>query len=366
MPAKKKKRGTKKPGRKGQSRRAMALKAGEKARILVVAVGERGILTDVYSSPPTPTLRQAIIPALGRALEDPPYSHPRTTFQIDYVDGMPGQDLYAATNTYVDRYHGPHLVLTIASSATKAAREVFGTQPTDTPVVFVVISNPIYEGIVYSHSEPGGNTTGVSTLLSQTAAKAIRIFMDKVTSLSKVLWMHRDMFPPAHLAFDSLCDAATAMGKTPDRQLVKDLKGINSVIDSNKLPKRDPTKAPETGLFVAPDDLVVSYGAKVISRTQGKKSLPTFFQVLEFVKDSPNVEESALGAYGIPGDTIGTQAAEFVDKIVWGKQKPGTLRVKELKDDSYFQFWWNNEVARKLRCPTLTQGPGGADKVFQP
>ncbi len=354
------------------------MSAGPK-RILAVGVGEsQKLLFNVTNASSQPPLRHAIIYGLADALQRT-YGHAPGSFVIDYVeaDVRPGEGTWDKPQTalkkaimaYANKQGHPDLVFPIASTATWAAQETFGKQAGNTPIVFVVVSDPMAEEVVEYLTAPGGNTTGVSTCHRQMAATAVgkflKVFKDHNQPLGTICWMHRKNFPPSHNAYAHILHTLKSNNIARDHRLVKDRKHVSNLLAGNTVASQAGMAFPTVGLFVAPDDMVVSHWQTVISRAQDGKKIPTFFQVLEFARADPNDPNKpcALGAYGIPGNTVGVEAAELVHKILWQNKAPGDLEVKVLDDEKrYFQLWWNNDVARALRAPRLTATE--ADQIF--
>jgi ABC-type uncharacterized transport system substrate-binding protein len=318
------------------------------------------MVTDVVSNAIEWPKMRAIIKGLNDRLDF--LKGPDYTFQIDYVEWEPHQ-LEDAVRTYLD-INSPDLVLPIATTATRAAQTIFGSTSDSKPIVFTVISHPVEQGIVPTLVTPGGNTTGISTRLSQTAPECLRKFREKVgTTLEKVCWVYRLKFDPSEAAAKYLIAVANSL--TPPLQckrlvpipktreeVVKRLRGSGP----DDLPTGDLNHAPRKGLLVVPDDLVVSHGDVIIDIAQGAKKIPVFFQVMEFVRNG-DYRVSALGAYGIPGRTTGREAAEHVNKVLRGVPA-GAIDVKELTDPSCYELWWNNTVATYFQVPTLSPGQG--------
>ncbi len=351
--------------------------------ILAVGVGTGAIQYDV-TNPAAPPLRHAIIYGLKDALLSPPYSYPVGSFTIDYVEAdvesgtfeQEQHTLQAAIRHYLNTFPPdipwrdkpqPKLILPIASTTAAAVRDEFWTDPRKIPIVFVVISDPVYERLVNSLSQPGGNATGVSTQMSQVAPRAVekflRVFKDHNRPLGEVCWMHREKFPPSDLAFGSIRQTCINHNATPDRQLVNDRQHVDRLV-RDTVESQIGKPSPTLGMFISPDDMVVSNWQNVITLAQQEKGVPTFWQVLEFVKPDPNTpaRPCALGGYGIPGKTVGERTAEIVDKVLKGT-KPGEIAVTVL-DETYYKLWWNNDVARALHAPRLTEAE--ADQIFGP
>ena len=82
-------------------------------------------------------------------------------------------------------------ILTFSSPGVQAARKATGA----IPIVFTGVSDPVGLGLVASLAHPGGNTTGVSTLLTgDLVGKQLQILKEVIPRVSRVatLWNPRD------------------------------------------------------------------------------------------------------------------------------------------------------------------------------
>jgi len=62
------------------------------------------------------------------------------------------------------------------------------------PIVFVVASDPVADGLVESLARPGGNVTGVTTVATALAGKRLELLKETIPKLSRVavLWDSQD------------------------------------------------------------------------------------------------------------------------------------------------------------------------------
>ncbi len=335
-------------------------------KILVAAVGTGGTQRNIIQNENDDLsgFKRTILRGLVRELKK---NHPPARdFNIDYVEEQPGIRFAEAVRNAIKAAEAEPekpdlLIFPIGSSARVAAHAATQTLTKKYPTVFVAISDPVEDDAVDSLARPGRNATGVSTYLRQTAHKCLQQFVGNVQKLQggTVLAMHQPFFPPVVRAMAELRRVARTYGVDLECWIVGDRNHLHTEI----LPALLKAEEPPRGLLMVPDDLVASEAQEVI-RNAHSGGIPVFAPQLEFVK--PDREKAcALGAFGILGDAVGVEAAEFVHKILWGNENAGNLPVKVLDDEKkYFQFWWNNNVAKQLGCPILTVGPGGPDQVF--
>lgn len=321
-------------------------------KILAVAVGpgqsqRPAVQPNVIQGGQVNRLRP-IIQGMVQGLQAFGYS-PGGSFDVDYAEAEPHL-LRLLLRTAV-KESKPDVIFTVASSARQAAQAVTRT----IPIVFTVVSDPIEERAVKSTALPGTNTTGVRTMLRHTAADCLELFKAMVPSLKTVYAMHQPGFPPAVHAMPRLRQTAKRLRIAFLPQVVRRRGDIADRLKA--LSQAGPPGRPQVGLLVVPDDLVVSEGYNVI-HVAHSDGIPTFFPVVEFVNSTP---QSALGAYGIPGQAAGEAGAAYVHKILQGA-RPAHLPVKRAGG---FEWRINNSiVAKNLNITIPHHVLQAADQVF--
>ena len=84
----------------------------------------------------------------------------------------------------------PDIIVAVAPQPARAAKDAAGA----IPVVFVAVADPIAAGLVPSLARPGGNVTGLSTLVpGGFAGKSLQLLKEAVPTASRigVLWNSR-------------------------------------------------------------------------------------------------------------------------------------------------------------------------------
>lgn len=230
----------------------------------------------------------------------------------------------------------PQLIFTIATSALRAARNAANNRP----IVFTIISDPLTDAGIQSISHPGGHVTGVRSGLAEAAPECLRKFKTMVPRLANVHALYRPGFTPAERAIP-LIQQALPPGVKFHPTPFQSLQELDRFLDNPDWPGTS-----DPGLLVIPDDLLVSHSEKVVHSTHQKR-VPVFFPVIDPVnpRSEPPGHSCPLGAYGVPGQTTGEAAAEYVNKVLFEGDDPGELRIKEAGP---FQWWVNRAVARDL------------------
>jgi ABC-type uncharacterized transport system substrate-binding protein len=189
-------------------------------------------------------------------------------YEIDYATCDLAR-LKKLVKTYYDEQK-PDAIFAMSTSALKCAMSVCK----DTPIIFPSISDPMEDGSAKSNATPGKNATGVRAMRRQTAPDCLELFKVTVPSLKTVYALHKPAYGPAARAMSNLKKAAKRARITFKPVLVKSLKDIEKAI--SRLSQTGKDGKPEVGVFVLPDDVVLSAAQKICEATHERR-IPTFF-----------------------------------------------------------------------------------------
>lgn len=89
----------------------------------------------------------------------------------------------------------------MAQAAAKAAR--------DTPILFTAVSDPVDSGLVASLARPGGNVTGVSTMLPELSGKLLELVRELLPEAARIAVLWNPDNPAKALELRALRDAAS-------------------------------------------------------------------------------------------------------------------------------------------------------------
>jgi putative ABC transport system substrate-binding protein len=215
------------------------------------------------------------------------------------------------------------------------------------PIVFAIHADPVGVGHVASLARPGGNITGLSTLLTDLVAKELEIFKEAVPQTTRIgiLW---NPSTPSH---GPAVQAVEAVGEKLGVQLllapartVEEFDGAFSTMTREGL----------GGFLVIASPL--SFSQRVpLAELALKHRLPGMFGSRE------NVEAGGLMSYGADYNDLHRRAALYIDKILKGA-KPADLPVEQA---SKYELVINLKTAKALGLeipPTLL---GRADEVIE-
>jgi putative ABC transport system substrate-binding protein len=181
----------------------------------------------------------------------------------------------------------------------------------DIPIVFAIAVDPVGGGLVANLSRPGGNVTGLSLQLTDSAGKRLELLREAVPSLRRLAILF-DAGYPASLKESSEAQAtARAMGLEIAPLGIRRTDDIAPAFEALKV----------DALYVVDNALVTANRTLIITLAVGMR-LPTAFSGREFVK------AGGLLSYGPDYRALFLRAADYVDKILRGT-KPGDIPVEQ-------------------------------------
>ena len=237
----------------------------------------------------------------------------------------------------------PDVIVAGPSTVAQIARRATAT----IPIVMVGVGDPVALGFAASLSRPGGNMTGLASLLPELVAKSLQLFKEVVPGVTRIAVLLNPGNPAHDLSLKDAEPAAGALGLTI-------------------LPVR--ARGPEE--FAAAFDAMVAghagaveiYGDPVFARYRDglialaqKTRLPTMFRL------RADVEAGGLMAYGPDYVDLNRRAAGFVDRLLKGA-KPADIPIEQ---PTKLELLINLKTARALG---LTVPPAlllRADQVFE-
>ncbi len=347
----------------------------QRKRILAVAVGPSQIPNPrpITSEAELPglQLRPIILAMVEQLKRTQPAYILGTHYVIDYLQDEPAnlQGRIAAYLTNPPPSAGI-TIFTIASSATTAAYRARQGISALVPIVFTVISTPADppQSFVDRNTLRGNRITGVSTGLAQTV-RDCRNFCKELRSGSdrlRVYTVSSDTHPAAVAARRNL-DSAPDPDIPHEKDSLPQATGNAVRAKIGALPKYSGSR--RNCILAIPDDTVFGFRDAVIQLAHAKtadggREVPTFFQQLEVVRNTTDPTKSALGAYGIPAETIGLRAAEMMSQVLNDPDAASRIpvRMPDLKND--FKLVWNTAVAKSLGIDIPPGLLSAASEVF--
>ncbi|MDF0578580.1 ABC transporter substrate-binding protein [Bradyrhizobium yuanmingense] len=200
------------------------------------------------------------------------------------------------------------VIITSASAAAYAAKAATRT----TPIVFIIVADPVGGGLVNSLSRPGGNITGYAVV--DVSPKRLQLLKETFPNLSRVaLLINPDNRSTAQRFFDQVEAAATPLNLTVQPIEVQgphDFQRALSVVPRDK----------KTGVMTVFDPMFFNE-RRQIAHVAMAYGLPVMAPADVYVK------AGALMSYGPNLVDLFRRAATSVDKILKGEQA-GNLPVE--------------------------------------
>jgi putative ABC transport system substrate-binding protein len=233
----------------------------------------------------------------------------------------------------------------IATSTTEAI--AFKNATKTIPVVFILGSDPVTDGLVDSLARPSGNLTGFTNFAVETSGKRLELFKEAVPKLNSVAFLYDPNNRGNSLQLDELQTVARPLGLTVYPREVRSADDFERVFAA--ISKQRPT-----GLFV-PGGALMNANDKRIAGFALKNRLPSFFARRE------GVEAGGLMSYDPDALLQYRRAATYVDKILKGT-KPTDLPVEQ---PMKFEFIINLKAAKQIGLTIPPNVLARADRVIR-
>jgi putative ABC transport system substrate-binding protein len=180
------------------------------------------------------------------------------------------------------------------------------------PIVIATANDPVGTGLVASLARPGGNVTGLSNQMADTAAKRLELLREVVPGLRRLAILGNVGNPGAVLDTREAQAAASALGLEATTLEIRRAEEIAPLFEALK---------GADALYVASDPLLNTNRIRINTLALGAR-LPTMHGVRDYV------EAGGLMSYGPSIVDQYRRAADYADKILRGA-KPGEIPVEQ-------------------------------------
>jgi len=214
------------------------------------------------------------------------------------------------------------------------------------PIVALAVGDPVGNGLVESLAHPGGNITGMSLALSETAGKRLELLREVVPGLKRVAIFGNSGNPMVASERNAVIAGAQALGFDTI------ISGVQTVEDI--APTIEALKGNADALYVCEDPFTVAHRAKINAAALAAR-LPTM-RVFGFI-----TEEGGLLSYGPDIFDLWRRGIELADKILRGT-KPADIPVEQ---PTKFELVVNLKTAKALGLTVPETFLTRADKVIE-
>ena len=235
------------------------------------------------------------------------------------------------------------LILTRGTPAAIAAKKATGT----IPIVMAASGDPVGAGLVPSLARPGGNLTGLSTVITELAGKRLELLRAAFPTFSRVALLWNPSNPAAANDWREAVAAARALGVMPSSLEVRKSGDFGPAFAAAKKQRAD--------VLVAILAALMQNHHRQIVELAKRHRLPDVYASREFV------EAGGLISYGVSYPDLYRRAAIYVDRILKGA-KPAELPVEQ---PTKFELVINMKTAKTLGLTIPQSLLGRADEVIQ-
>ena len=185
-----------------------------------------------------------------------------------------------------------------------------------TPIVFVVVSDPIGTGFVKSLARPGGNITGFTNFEDSLATKWIELLSEVAPRIKRAaLLFNPDTVPHSSYFWRPFEAAARLLGIAPQEMRVLNIAEAEQSIAAL-------AGTSSAGLVIMPDIVwATKANLDAIIALAARHRLPTIYPYRYMVA------QGGLISYGVDTVDIWRRAPAYVDRILKGT-RPGDLPVQ--------------------------------------
>lgn len=236
--------------------------------------------------------------------------------ELGYVEGQNLLIEYRSSDGMAERF--PELMLdlvrlkadvvlvrgTPAAMAAKRAGTI--------PVVMAASADPVGPGVVSSLAHPGGNVTGLTTLVSELAGKRLAILKELVPSTARIAALLGVNNPVRAGQWAEIEKAARKLELEARMLDVQNAESLRSAFTAAVAARTDALLISNEGLLLANRRMIVELAAQ--------HSLPAMYAAREFV------DIGGLISYGVLYPDLYYRAATYVDKVLKGA-KPADLPI---------------------------------------
>lgn len=263
---------------------------------------------------------------------------PRGTYEISERHASGDQTQYSAAveGALAQR---PDLLVTITTPISQVALR---NKPSDVPMIFLAVTDPVGAGLVESLDSPG-SCSGVSDLAPFEAI--LRFIRQIEPSAARIGMPYSPEEQPAVFGRDQVVRLAPDLGFTVDARPVTSQDELPSVINALAADNDVLLIGSDNGMFEA---------APLIVRTALGVNKPVF------AGDSTSIQAGAVGGYTIDYTQVGREGAQLGTQVLQG-ESPGSLPVVVMREGV---LELNRETAARLGITFSQETIAAAHSVY--
>jgi len=237
---------------------------------------------------------------------------------------------------------GVDAVVTTAARETRAVKQA----APNTPIVMLLVPDPITEGFVTTLARPGGNVTGLTIFVPSFVQKYVELLREAVPSASRFVVLGNPGGPTPEIRAE-LESAARTFGIMLS---IIPVSGPDEIDAALARAKREGAAG-----IIDPPNYVTFIYRKRLAQTALKYGMPGIYWAREYAQDG------GLLTYSPDMNELRRRAATFVDKILKG-EKPAELPVEQPRK---FELVINLKAAKALGLTIPPSLLARADQVIE-
>jgi putative ABC transport system substrate-binding protein len=203
----------------------------------------------------------------------------------------------------------PDVIVTRGFAAARAASKAGAV-----PIVMATSADPVAAGVVKSLAHPGGNVTGLTTLVSEIASKRIDVLKELSPQINRIAALLNLSNPTAAAERQQIERAAKAHNMELFIFDVRNAEGLQKALEMAAQKKVDALLINAESVLIANREMILDFARK--------SRLPVMYAAREYV------EGGGLIAYGVSYPHLYYRAASYVDRILKGA-KPADLPIEK-------------------------------------
>jgi len=236
------------------------------------------------------------------------------------------------------------VIVTNGPYSTRAAKAATVT----IPIVMAAVGDPVGDGIVASLARPGGNITGLSSVVPELSGKRLELLKEIVPKLSRVAVFGSSTSPNTAGSLREVELAAGALKVKLQYLDVLSAKDIETAFRAASKGRADAV------LFLVAGGVASGHQTQIADLAI-KSRLPAIYA------NQRTVEAGGLMSYGVINLDLDRRAAVFIDKILKGA-KPADLPVEQ---PTKFELIINLKAAKQIGLTIPPNVLVRADKVIK-
>ena len=216
------------------------------------------------------------------------------------------------------------------------------------PIIFLLIADPVSQGIVLSLAHPGGNLTGFAYMEFSTGGKLVQLLKEIAPDTRRVLvLLDADGTTSTSQWWRSIEGAAHLLDIEPQEALVRTEDEIDAAVHTF-------AQTQQGGVVVPPQSLMVTHAARLTAAV-ARERLPAVYGA------SPIATQGGLISYSADAIDQFKRAASYVDRILRG-ENPGDLPIEQ---PTKFELIVNLKTSKALRIKIPSSILAQADEVIE-